>query len=75
VPLDELVDVESEYARLSKEREEVDAQVSRLEGLLSGPFSERAPAEIVDKEKEKLRVMKEAAVKLASQLDALKRSK
>jgi valyl-tRNA synthetase len=75
VPLDELVDVESEYARLSKEREEVDAQVSRLEGLLSGPFSERAPAEIVDKEKEKLRVMKEAAAKLASQLDALKRSK
>jgi valyl-tRNA synthetase len=75
VPLDELVDVESETARLSKELEEVEAQASRLEELLSGAFSQRAPAEVVDKEREKARLLKEAATKLTSQLDALKKAK
>jgi valyl-tRNA synthetase len=45
--------------------------VSRLENLLGSSFSERAPAAIVHKEREKLANFQETVEKLSKQLDNL----
>jgi valyl-tRNA synthetase len=67
LPLSGMVDAEAELERLSAELENVEAQIVRLETLLAGPFSTRAPEEVVMKEKEKLASLKETAEKLTAQ--------
>jgi valyl-tRNA synthetase len=54
LPLSELVDLDAERARLAKELAEAEAQIARSEGLLQGPFAQRAPANVVAREQEKL---------------------
>jgi len=71
LPLADLVDVEEERARLTKELEEAQSQVARLEQLLGSPFAQKAPAAVVDKEREKLAVFKETVDKLKEQLQNL----
>jgi valyl-tRNA synthetase len=71
LPLSELVDVDEERARLEKELAEVQAQISRLETLLNGPFAEKAPVQVVQKEREKLSSYQNSAKKLAAHLAGL----
>ncbi|HEX7976636.1 MAG TPA: valine--tRNA ligase, partial [Anaerolineales bacterium] len=54
LPLAEMVDTSEERARLERDLAEIQSQVHRLEGLLSGPFAQKAPAAVVQKEREKL---------------------
>ena len=70
LPLEGLVDVEAEKARLQKELGETDSQIERLEGLLGGSFAERAPANVVERERQKLATFKETAARLREQLQA-----
>jgi valyl-tRNA synthetase len=71
LPLAGLVDPHEERARLEKDLAETEAVMQRLEALLSGPFSEKAPAAVVQKERERLAASKETAEKLRAQLAAL----
>jgi len=71
LPLADLVNPEEERARLEKELKEVEQQIARLEALLSGPFSQRAPAAVVEKEQQKLTTFRETAARLRDQLRAL----
>ena len=68
LPLEGLVDVEAERARLTKELQENEAQVQRLESLLNSPFAERAPANVVERERQKLATFQETAARLKAQL-------
>jgi valyl-tRNA synthetase len=70
LPLADLVDTEDEIVRLNCQLTEVQEQIDRLEELLSGPFAERAPKDVVDKERKKLVKYKETADKLKAQLQA-----
>ncbi len=72
LPLADLVDVDEERKRLEKELGEAEAQIARLEGLLAGPFAQKAPAALVQKEQEKLDIYKETAARLRAQLNRLK---
>lgn len=72
LPLSGLVDLESEQTRLQKELDEVQTQISRLEGLLASPFAQKAPAAVVDKERQRLAAFQETAGSLREQLQALK---
>ena len=54
LPLAGMVDVAQERERLNGELDEVEGQIQRLEKLLAGPFAEKAPAEVVQKERDKL---------------------
>jgi valyl-tRNA synthetase len=72
LPLSGLVDLESEQIRLQKELDEVQSQVARLEGLLGSPFAQKAPAAVVDKERQKLAGYQETAASLREQLQAMK---
>jgi valyl-tRNA synthetase len=71
LPLSGLVNVDEERIRLQKTLAEVDGQITRLEKLLASPFAEKAPAEVVQKEKEKLAGYRETANKLTAQLQGL----
>lgn len=71
LPLEGLVDVEAERVRLQKELEDAEAQIRRLENLLNSPFAERAPANVVERERQKLVTYQETAARLKEQLSAL----
>jgi valyl-tRNA synthetase len=65
VPLASMFDVEQERTRLSREREEVQAEIARAESLLAKPgFVERAPAAVVAKERDKLAGLQDRLSKL-----------
>jgi valyl-tRNA synthetase len=71
LPLKGLLDLDAERDRLTKELDEVQSQIDRVEQLLSGPFSERAPQSVVKKERDKLQALQESSEKLTAQLSAL----
>lgn len=68
LPIAALVDPAEERARLSKELAEAESHIARLEALLGGDFANKAPAALVQKEREKLAVYKESAEKIKAQL-------
>ncbi|MCD4803124.1 MAG: valine--tRNA ligase [Anaerolineales bacterium] len=72
LPLSGLVDLKVEEKRLSNELAETDKQIKRLEELLSSPFAQKAPENVVNNEKDKLAGYRETAATLKDQLDSLK---
>ena len=75
LPLSGLVDLKEEKTRLLSELDETNHQIERLEKLLSGPFTQKAPEEVVNKEKEKLAGYQETASTLKEQLNNLENIK
>ena len=71
LPLADLVDPQAERARLNKELHEVEQQIDRLQSLLGGPFAHKAPAPVVEKERQKLKTYQETAAKLRIQLEGV----
>ena len=69
--LHDKVDAEAEKARLTAELDEVNAQVTRLENLLASPFAEKAPAQVVEKERARLAQFKDTAASLTEQIKHL----
>ena len=73
IPMDELVDMEKERARLVKEREKALAEVTMLDKKLSNEsFTAKAPAAIVAAEREKLAKAQELLAKIDESLAAAK---
>ncbi|MEI6100923.1 MAG: valine--tRNA ligase [Eubacteriales bacterium] len=55
MPLAELIDIESEVARLKKESENLQGEIKRAQGKLGNPgFVGKAPASVIEEEKGKL---------------------
>jgi valyl-tRNA synthetase len=54
LPLAGMVDLEQERKRLAKELDDLNREIARVSGLLSGPFAEKAPQQVVQKERDKL---------------------
>ncbi len=71
LPLAGLVDPAEERARLERDLEDLEVQIQRLEKLLAGPFTEKAPPEVVQKETTKLAEYQETAKTLKEQLLSL----
>jgi valyl-tRNA synthetase len=72
LPLAKLVDIDAERQRLEKALEETGAQIKRLKKLLNSDFTKKAPADVVNKERDKLASFQETADKLELQLKELK---
>jgi valyl-tRNA synthetase len=68
LPLAGMVDLAEEKARLEKELKEAQSHIARLEKLLAGDFANKAPAALVQKEREKLAGYQETAQKIKAQL-------
>ena len=72
MPLAELVDIEKEKARLTKDLGKKQGELKGLEGKLSNPgFLNKAPAEVVAAEKERAEKLKALIAKIEDQLKAL----
>ena len=71
LPLSGLVDMGEERARLEKDLAETQAQIERLEVLLTSPFADKAPEAVVQKERHKLTSYKETAQKISTQLESM----
>ncbi|WP_160154221.1 valine--tRNA ligase [Microbulbifer sp. ALW1] len=73
VPMAGLIDVEAESARLQKEIDKLGKELGRVSGKLNNPkFVDKAPQEVVDKEKAKLAEMESARARFEQQLESLK---
>jgi valyl-tRNA synthetase len=68
VDLASTVDLGAERARMEKELAEITGQIERLEKLLGSDFAQKAPAALVEKERQKLEGFKESAERLKTQL-------
>ncbi len=68
IPLEGMIDLANDKARLEKELKETESHIERLEKLLSSDFANKAPAAVIEKEREKLAGYKETAGKLKAQL-------
>jgi valyl-tRNA synthetase len=68
IPLAGMVDLAEEKSRLEKELKEAESHIERLEKLLSSDFANKAPAQVVQKERDKLAGYRETADKIKAQL-------
>ncbi|HND47857.1 MAG TPA: class I tRNA ligase family protein, partial [Anaerolineales bacterium] len=68
LPLAGMVDLASEKTRLEKELKEAESHIQRLENLLNGDFANKAPAALIQKERDKLAAYKDTAEKIKAQL-------
>ena len=69
MPLGELVDVEKEIARLQKDKKNVEGEIARAQGKLNNQgFVSKAPAHLIELEKEKLETNKGLLVKLEARI-------
>lgn len=65
IPMAGLIDKEAELGRLNKEVAKLDKDISLAEGKLNNPkFTDKAPADIISKEQEKLAQAQQAKEKL-----------
>ncbi len=72
IPLAGLIDKEAELKRLTKEIERIRKELPRIENKLNNPkFMERAPAQVVAKEKQKLNELQEALSRLEDQFSRI----
>jgi valyl-tRNA synthetase len=71
LPLTGLVNITEERSRLEKDLSDTESQIARLEKMLAGPFSQRAPEAVVQKERERLASFLETAEKIRAQLSTL----
>jgi len=72
IPMASMLDMEAERKRIEKDMEQTQAEVSRLETRLKDKaFLTKAPAEVVEKEKNKLYTLNDKLEKLKQQQSRL----
>ncbi len=73
IPMAGLIDKEAEMARLEKEIQKINKDLPRIEGKLNNPgFIDKAPAAVIEKEKEKLAKLQTTLANLNEQLNKIK---
>ncbi|MDR2089241.1 MAG: class I tRNA ligase family protein, partial [Clostridiales Family XIII bacterium] len=69
IPLDELIDYKAEFERLHKENARVADDIARISAKLANPgFTGKAPAKVVNAERERLAACEELAEKLTARI-------
>ena len=68
IPLSGMLDLQEQRKRQEKELADIQQQIDRLEKLLGSDFANKAPAQVVQKERERLAAFQDTAGKLRTQL-------
>ena len=72
LPLEGLIDFEAEKSRLTKELNKIDKEIEKVQSKLNNPkFTERAPEEVLDEQRERLSDWKTKHGQLTEALDNL----
>jgi valyl-tRNA synthetase len=72
LPLAGLIDIEKEMERLAKEKTRLEGELKRVQGKLSNKeFVNKAPAQVVDAEREKLAKYRTTMEKVSAQIETL----
>ncbi len=72
LPMDELVDKEKEIERLTKEKTRLEGEIKRVEGKLSNKgFTDKAPAAVVEEERQKGEKYKAMLEKILESLEKM----
>jgi valyl-tRNA synthetase len=71
LPLAGMVDLAAERARLQGDLEDLTARIAASEERLAGPFAEKAPPHIVERERERLAERKAEAAQVREQIARL----
>ena len=75
IPLGDLVDFAKEIARMEKELKKLEGEIARASGMLNNPgFVGKAPAQLVEQEKQKLAANQDKASALRKRIEELKES-
>ena len=73
MPFADLVDIDKEIERLTKEEDKMNKEIKRAQGMLSNPkFVDKAPADKVQAEKDKLEKYTQMLARIQERLAALK---
>ena len=73
MPFADLVDIDKEIERLTKEEDQMNKEIKRAQGMLSNPkFVDKAPADKVQAEKDKLEKYTQMLAQIQERLAALK---
>ena len=73
VPMADLIDKDAELARLGREVEKLEKDVARIRGKLgNASFVDKAPAAVVEKEREKMQAQQQALDKLQEQAQRIR---
>ncbi|RLT88338.1 MAG: valine--tRNA ligase [Alcanivorax sp.] len=73
VPMAGLIDKDAEISRLQKEIDKREQEIKRVEGKLNNPkFVDRAPTDVVEKEKQKISEHQAALKELQTQMNKIK---
>jgi valyl-tRNA synthetase len=73
IPMAGLIDKNAEIARLEKEITRIEKDLPRIEGKLNNPkFIDKAPQEVIAKEKDKLATLKSSLHNLNEQLTKIR---
>ncbi len=73
IPMAGLIDKVAEIARLEKEIQKLEKDLPRIEGKLNNPkFVDKAPAAVIDKEKEKLATIQRSLTNFNEQLEKIR---
>jgi valyl-tRNA synthetase len=67
IPLSGMVDMQEQRKRQEKELADIQVQIDRLQNLLGSDFANKAPAQVVERERAKLASFQDTAGKLRSQ--------
>ncbi|TVR19053.1 MAG: valine--tRNA ligase [Anaerolineaceae bacterium] len=72
IPIADMVDFEVECARLTKEQESITAQINKTQGMLNNDkFVDKAPPDVVQRERDRLRDLQASAARVAERLAEL----
>jgi valyl-tRNA synthetase len=71
LPLAGLVDLEAERERLSRKLSEIEGRIARSQALLAGEFAQKAPDQVVQRERDKLAELQSEQAKVKDRLAAL----
>lgn len=74
IPLEDLIDIEKEIERLEKEKKKLDDEIKRVQGKLSNEgFIKKAPAHLIEEERQKGVKYQEMLDTVLERLESLKR--
>jgi valyl-tRNA synthetase len=71
LPLAGMIDLAAERKRLTGDLEKLNQQIARVSKLLAGEFSKKAPADVVEREREKLARFQASQLEVTERLSAL----